>query len=203
MRKTTGRQLSGLGMATSPSALERLAIIHMPIDSIIPNPSNPRKHSRQQLRAIARSIEKFGFTAPIGVDRENKIIFGHGRLEAARLCGHKDVPVVRLEHLTEEQAKALMLADNKLTEGSTWDERQLAVVLNELKIELNFEIEVPGFEPPEIDRLLRALDPPDDSMEAADEFEVAEGPGDISSGRFVELGSPPSLLRERTGIDRL
>jgi DNA modification methylase len=191
MRKTTGRQLSGLGMATSPSALERLAIIHMPIESIIPNPSNPRKHSRQQLRAIARSIEKFGFTAPIGVDRENKIIFGHGRLEAARLCGHKDVPVVRLKHLTEEQAKALMLADNKLTEGSSWDERQLAVVLNELKIELNFEIEVPGFEPPEIDRLLRALDPPDDSMEAADEFEVAEGQA------ISRLGDSWSLDRHR------
>jgi ParB/RepB/Spo0J family partition protein len=191
MRKTTRQQPSGLGMATSPSALERLAIIHMPIDSIIPNPSNPRKHSPQQLRAIARSIEKFGFATPIGVDRENKIIFGHGRLEAARLCGHKDVPVVRLKHLTEEQAKALMLADNKLTEGSRWDERQLAVVLNDLKIELNFEIEVPGFEPPEIDRLLRTLDPPDELMEAADEFEVAEGQP------ISRLGDSWSLGRHR------
>jgi ParB-like chromosome segregation protein Spo0J len=133
MRKTTRQQLPELGMATSPSALERLAIIHIPIDSIIPNPSNPRKHSRQQLRAIARSIERFGFAAPIGVYRESKIIFGHGSLEAARLCGHKDVPVVRLNHLTDEQAKALMLADNKLTEGSRWDERQLAVVLKDLR----------------------------------------------------------------------
>ena len=133
MRKTTRQQLPELGMATSPSALERLAIIHIPIDSIIPNPSTPRKHSRQQLRAIARSIERFGFAAPIGVYRESKIIFGHGSLEAARLCGHKDVPVVRLNHLTDEQAKALMLADNKLTEGSRWDERQLAVVLKDLR----------------------------------------------------------------------
>ena len=84
-----------------------------------------------------------------------------------------------------------MLADNKLTEGSSWDERQLAVVLNELKIELNFEIEVPGFEPPEIDRLLRALDPPDDSMEAADEFEVAEGQA------ISRLGDSWSLDRHR------
>ena len=188
MRKTTRQQPSGLGIASTSSTLERLAIIHMPINSIIPNPSNPRKHSRQQLHAIARSIEKFGFATPIGVDRENKIIFGHGRLEAARLCGHKDVPVVRLRHLTEEQAKTLMLADNKLTEGSRWDERQLAVVLKDLTIELNFEIEIPGFEPPEIDQLLRILDPPDESMEAADEFEVAEGQPISRLGDLWSLG---------------
>jgi ParB-like nuclease domain len=186
MRKMT-RQQHPIDATTSRTALNRLAIIHTPIDSIIPNPSNPRKHSRLQLRAIARSIEKFGFTSPIGIDRENKIIFGHGRLEAARLCGHKDVPVVHLDHLTEEQAKALMLADNKLNEGSSWDERQLAVVLKDLKIELNFEIEVPGFEPPEIDRLLRTLDPPDES-EAADEFEAAEGPTTSRLGDLWSLG---------------
>ena len=160
MRKTTKRQLPALGMETSPSALDRPAIVHMPIASIIPDPSNPRKHSRQQIRAIARSIEKFGFVTPIGVDRENKIVFGHGRLEAARLCGHKDVPVVRLDHLTEEQAKALMLADNKLAKARAGIEGKLAIVLKELSDRTSTSrSRSTGFETPEIDRLLRISRP--------------------------------------------
>jgi ParB/RepB/Spo0J family partition protein len=111
MRKTTKRRPPALRAEASPTAY-RSAIVYLPIASIIPDPNNPRKHSRQQIRAIARSIEKFGFVVPIGVDRNNKVVFGHGRLEAAQLRGLKEVPVVRLDHLTEQQAKALMLADN-------------------------------------------------------------------------------------------
>ena len=91
MRKTTRQQLPSLGIATTPSALERLAIIHMPIDSIIPNPSNPRKHSRQQLRAIARSIEKFGFATPsasIARTKSFSVTAGSRRRDcaAAKMC---------------------------------------------------------------------------------------------------------------------
>jgi ParB/RepB/Spo0J family partition protein len=111
MLKTTKRRPPALRAEASPTAY-RSAIVYLPIASIIPDPNNPRKHSRQQIRAIARSIEKFGFVVPIGVDRNNKVVFGHGRLEAAQLRGLKEVPVVRLDHLTEQQAKALMLADN-------------------------------------------------------------------------------------------
>ena len=189
MRKTTKRRPPALRAEASPTAY-RSAIVHLPIASIIPDPNNPRKHSRQQIRAIARSIEKFGFVVPIGVDRNNKVVFGHGRLEAARLRGLKEAPVVRLDHLTEEQAKALMLADNKLAERSSWDHGKLAIVLKELSdTTLDFEIETTGFETPEIDLLIQSLDPPEELMAAADEFEVVEGQPVSREGDLWRLGS--------------
>src|ERR1700722_5787841 len=91
------------------------------IGDLIPDPDNPRKHGRAQIDAIARSIESFGFNAPILVDRNNKIVAGHGRYEAAQLLGIDKVPVILLDHLTPTQAKAYMLADNKLTDKWRWD----------------------------------------------------------------------------------
>lgn len=146
------------------------------LDRLEPDPSNPRRHSRQQVAAIARGIETFGFTAPILVDGKNRIVAGHGRLEAAKRLGLETVPVIRLEHLTEAQAKAYMLADNKLTDRSSWDDAKVAIVLKELsEIALDFEIEATGFEAPEIDFRIQSLEPPDAS-DSADEFDAAVGP---------------------------
>jgi ParB-like chromosome segregation protein Spo0J len=92
------------------------------ISDLVPAVHNPRKHSRAQIRAIARSIQAFGFNAPILVDRNRKIVADHGRYEAAKLIGLTQVPVVFLDHLTEVQAKAYMLADNKPTDRSTFDD---------------------------------------------------------------------------------
>ena len=75
------------------------------------DPSNPRRHSRQQIRAIARSVKGFGWLIPILVDAANRTIAGHGRYEAGRLR-LESVPVIRAEYLTREQAKAFMLADD-------------------------------------------------------------------------------------------
>src|ERR1700747_2757475 len=86
----------------------------VPIDAIRADPRNPRKHSRIQVRAIARSIDAFGFNAPILVDKRNQIVAGHGRYEAAQLLGLDRIPVISLDHLTEAQARAYLLADNKL-----------------------------------------------------------------------------------------
>ena len=147
----------------SRPAAQRAIITYQPLGSIVPDPSNPRKHSPQQIGAIARSIEAFGFNAPILVDRANRIVAGHGRYEAARLLALPEVPVIRLEHLSEHQAKAYMLADNKLTDRSSWDDRKVAIVLKELSdIALDFEIEATGFEPPEIDLRIQSLEPPDE-----------------------------------------
>src|ERR1700739_1042630 len=110
----------------------RSAIVYAPVSSLVSDPLNPRIHNRQQVRAIARSIEAFGFNAPILVARGDRIIAGHGRLEAAKLLGLQEVPTVRLKHLSDPQAKAYMLADNKLTDRSSWDEGQLALRLKEL-----------------------------------------------------------------------
>ena len=95
-------------------------MLFVAIGDLIPDPHNPRKHGRAQIDAIARSIESFGFNAPILVDKNNKIVAGHGRYEAAQLLGIDKVPVILLDHLTPTQAKAYLLADNKLTDRSTW-----------------------------------------------------------------------------------
>ena len=158
-------------------ATRQAIVSYLPIGSIVPDPGNPRKHSPKQIRAIANSIEAFGFNAPILVDNGNRIVAGHGRLEAAQLLGLAEAPVIRLEHLSEQQAKAYMLADNKLTDRSSWDDRKVAIVLKELSdITLDFEIEASGFEAPEIDLRIQSLEPPDESTDSADHFEFAHGP---------------------------
>jgi len=161
----------------SGNSSQRRVMTYLPIGSLIADPSNPRKHSPEQIRAIARSIDAFGFNAPVLVDRANRIVAGHGRYEAAKLLGLPDVSVIRLEHLSKQQAKAYMLADNKLTDRSSWDEDKLAISLKELsKIALDFEIEATGFEPPEIDLRIQSLEPPEDAADPADEFEASDGP---------------------------
>jgi DNA modification methylase len=113
---------------------------------------NPRIHSAKQLRQIARSIETFGFNVPVLIDGNLNVIAGHGRIMAAQLLGWKEVPTICLDHLTESQAKAFMIADNRLTENSTWDDRLLAEQLQELSaLDLDFSLEVIGFDMGEID----------------------------------------------------
>jgi ParB/RepB/Spo0J family partition protein len=107
---------------TATDVAARRQLLFVAIGDLTPDPQNPRKHGRAQISAIARSIESFGFNAPILVDKNNKIVAGHGRYEAAKLLGLDKVPIVSLDHLTPTQAKAYLLADNKLTDRSTWDE---------------------------------------------------------------------------------
>lgn len=103
-------------------------ISQVPLSSLVPYEKNAKKHPKKQVRQVADSIQAFGFNQPIVVDRNNVVIVGHGRLEAAKLLGMKKVPVLKLD-LTDDQAKAYRLADNKLNE-SEWD---MKLVIDELK----------------------------------------------------------------------
>jgi DNA modification methylase len=132
-------------------------VISAKIADLSPNPRNVRKHSSQQILEIARSIERFGFNNPVLVDEHNRILAGHGRVEAARLLGLKNIPTLRIEHLTETEKRAFVIADNKLAEKAGWDQETLAIELQEL-IDLNFEVELTGFEIPEIELLLDSTD---------------------------------------------
>jgi DNA modification methylase len=175
-------------ISTTSDVATRRQILFVAIGNLIPDPDNPRKHGRAQIRAIARSIEAFGFNAPILVDKKNKIVAGHGRHEAAILLGIDKVPVILLDHLTPSQAKAYMLADNKLTDRSTWDDPKLAIQLKELSdLVLDFDIEAIGFEPPEIDLRIQSLDSA--LEEADDQFELATGPVVSRTGDLWLLGS--------------
>jgi DNA modification methylase len=182
MKRTNTSTLSATNLAT------RRRLLFVAIGDLIPDPQNPRKHGRAQITAIARSIESFGFNTPILVDKNNKIIAGHGRYEAARLLGIEKVPVILLDHLTPTQAKAFMMADNKLTDRSTWDDNKLAIQLKELsELVLDFDIEAIGFEPPEIDLRIQSLDLA--LEEADDRFELATGPVVSRTGDLWLLGS--------------
>jgi len=151
-------------------------IVHLPVQDLQPDPGNPRQHKRTQIRAIARSIEAFGFNAPILISADGRVVAGHGRLEAAKLLGLKTVPAIRLEHLSKEQLKAYMIADNRLSERSSWDETQLALRLKELQdVVLTFELDAVGFESPEIDLRVQSLDDPE-AMDVADEFSLPQTP---------------------------
>ena len=119
------------------------------VESLIPYINNSRKHSDEQVAQIAASIKEFGWTNPILVDGDNGIIAGHGRLMAARKLEMDKVPVIELAHLTENQRKALIIADNKLGLNSSWDEQLLMLEIENLK-EADFNIDILGFDPSEI-----------------------------------------------------
>lgn len=161
---------------------------YRPVSDLIPNRRNPRKHTRAQIEAIARSINAFGFNAPILIDRDSNVIAGHGRLEAAIVLGLTEVPVICLDDLSEAQARAYMIADNRLTDRSSWDDGALAVHLKELsELALEFSIEATGFELPEIDLHIQSFDAPVDT-DNADEFDVATGPAVSRPGDIWHLG---------------
>jgi ParB-like nuclease domain len=169
-------------------AASRTQLKQMPIANLIPDPTNPRKHNRPQIRAIARSITVFGFNAPILIDRNKQIVAGHGRYEAAKLLNLTEVPVISLEHLSKDRARAYMLADNKLTDRSGWDDTKVAVHLKELsELVLDFDIEAIGFELPELDLRIQSLDQ-SDTADIADEFESVTGIATSIAGDLWLLG---------------
>src|SRR5580692_6720304 len=130
------------------------------IERLIPWAKNPRTHSETQVAQIAASIAEFGFNNPILVDTKAGIIAGHGRLLAARKLGLTEVPVIVLDHLSESQKRAYIIADNKLAENAGWDSELLRVELAALQEE-SFDISLIGFEDEELARLLAAQDAAD------------------------------------------
>lgn len=143
-----------------------LTVTTEPIGSLKPDPTNARSHSKRQIKQIAVSIEAFGFNVPLLVDRYGVIISGQGRWEAMNFLGRSHAPVIRLEHLTPEQARAFAIADNRLSDTSTWNDRQLAEHFKSLAaIELDFSLEATGFSMGEIDLRIEGLDDgdPDDN----------------------------------------
>lgn len=125
-------------------------VIDLSIDTLKPYPRNSRTHSQKQIRQIANSIERFGFTNPVLVSQDGEIIAGHGRVEAARLLGRRSVPTLCLAHLSAAERRAYVLADNKLALNAGWDREILAIELQAL-IDLEFDIELTGFSLAEVD----------------------------------------------------
>jgi DNA modification methylase len=166
------------------SSTTPLEINYLQTTSLKPDPRNPRLHTDKQVRQIAQSIKSFGFNVPLLIDDRQMVIAGHGRLLAARKMGWDTVPAIKLSHLTEPQRMAFLIADNRLTENSSWDERMLGEQLKVLsELNLDFDLEAIGFEVPEIDLLIDGLDTvaeqdPDDRLPAISGSAVS-GLGDL------------------------
>ena len=182
-----------LSMSNSTDqARYRVQVTYRPIFELKLDPRNPRRHSPKQIRQIARSMEAFGFVVPVLVDSDGKVIAGHGRVLACRLLGWTEVPTICLSHLSEGQAKALAIADNRLTENSVWDDRLLGQQFKDLsELELDFSLEVTGFEIGEIDLRIQglALDDSPEATDSADELDrIATGPLVSRPGDLFLLG---------------
>jgi len=194
------------------SALHDLHVEQRPIDSLRPRRGNPRTHSAKQIRQIADSIRTFGFTNPLLVDVTGTVIAGHGRLRAAKQLGMATVPTIRLDHLSKEQVRALVIADNRLAELAGWDQDLLALELQGLaELDLDFDLEVIGFETPEVDLLIghaakgQEADPADEVPAMDPEAPTvsrlgdlwAIGPHRLLCGDALDESAYARLLRDR------
>ena len=130
-----------------------MEIIFKKVKDLIPYVNNSRTHSEEQVNQICASINEFGFTNPLLIDEKDSIIAGHGRLMASKKLGMEEVPCIVLEGLTEAQKKAYIIADNKMALNAGWDEELLKIELENLK-ELDFDLELTGFNVDELDDIL-------------------------------------------------
>ena len=159
---------------------------------------NPRTHSRKQIRQIANSIARFGWTYPILVDESNLILAGHGRYEAALQLGQHEVPVIIVSDLSDAKKRALALADNKVAANAGWDRKLLAEELGELAEllpECNLDLQITGFEAAEIDGLLGDLVDPE--RDPADEISSLKKQAVSKRGDLWELGFSQAPVRRR------
>ena len=161
-------------MANSAPSLRLAKLIDLwPIDKCTPYTKNPRTHSDAQVAQIAASIREFGFTNPLLVDSNAGVIAGHGRLLAARKLQLAEVPVIVLDHLTESQKRAYIIADNKLAENAGWDDETLRSELAALQ-EADFDLGTIGFDDEELRRFFAEMD--EDATRGSDEEQTSEPP---------------------------
>jgi DNA modification methylase len=174
-----------------------LALEYLKVDELRLDPKHPHEHNKRQLRQIQRSIGRFGFCVPIIVDAANQVVCGVGRVLAAKAEGILVVPAIRLEHLSAAEAKALMLADNRLSQNAHWNPQLLGELFMELSAaDLDFELEITGFATAEIDAAIAALASPLDD-ERADAL-PPRGPAVSRVGDLWHLGEHRVLCADAT-----
>jgi len=166
------------------------------IEKLIPWAKNPRTHSDAQIAQIAASIEQFGFNNPILVDTKAGIIAGHGRLLAAQKLGLEEVPVIVLDHLSEAQKRAYIIADNQLALNAGWDEDLLRAELAALQAE-NFDVDLLGFEDEELARLLAAQEATEGLTDEDAVPELPQTPVSVTGDLWI-LGDHRLLVGDAT-----
>ncbi len=157
------------------------------ISKLIPYQNNARTHSKEQINKLRSSLREFGFVNPVIIDREYNVIAGHGRIAAAREEGITQVPCVFVDHLTEAQKKAYILADNRMALDAGWDEDLLRVELEALE-EMGYDLGLTGFD----DKELAVLFPAEEAKE--DDFDVD---AELQKPAFTKAGDVWTLGRHR------
>jgi DNA modification methylase len=151
------------------------------IDLLVPYARNARTHSKEQILQLRASLREFGFVNPVIVDKDLNIIAGHGRIIAAKDEGFTEVPCVFVEHLTEAQKRAYILADNRLAMNAGWDEEMLSVEIADLQA-ADFDVSLLGFDDAELNKLLGSADNvKDDNFDVDSELQkpAVTKPGDL------------------------
>ena len=175
----------------------KLKVEYVDIDTIKPYKNNAKLHPKEQIEQIKKSIENFGMNDPIGI-WNNEIVEGHGRILACKELGYKQIPVIKLDHLTDEERKSYIIAHNKLTMNSDFDIDILRTELENLK-ELDFDLDLTGFNVDELDDILGKNEEEQEIVE--DEVpEVPEEPK-AKLGDIYQLGSHRLMCGDSTSID--
>jgi DNA modification methylase len=176
----------------------QLNVKYRKVEDLIPYVNNSRKHSDEQVAQISASIKEFGWTNPILIDGANSIIAGHGRLMAARKLKMDEVPTIELDHLTDTQRKALVIADNKLALNADWDNTLLTIELDEL-LKDGFALDILGFNQDELAALLE----PEQIDGLTDEDAVPDVPEEPKTklGDIYQLGNHRLMCGDSTSID--
>lgn len=176
----------------------QLNVKYRKVEDLIPYVNNSRKHSDEQVAQISASIKEFGWTNPILIDGTNSIIAGHGRLMAARKLKIDEVPTIELDHLTDTQRKALVIADNKLALNADWDNTLLTIELDEL-LKDGFALDILGFNQDELAALLE----PEQVEGLTDEDAVPDVPEEPKTklGDIYQLGNHRLMCGDSTSID--
>ena len=156
----------------------------VPIGKLIPYVNNARTHSEDQITKLRSSLREFGFINPILIDREYNVIAGHGRLVAAKAENFSEVPCVYVDHLTDAQKKAYILADNRMAEDAGWDEELLRIEIESLQ-EQAFDLSLTGFDDDEIAGLFGDDEAEDDNF---DEDAALEAPAFVEPGDVWLIG---------------
>jgi DNA modification methylase len=169
------------------------------IEKLIPYAKNSRTHSDAQIAQIAASIKEFGFVNPVLIDEQDGIIAGHGRIMAARKLGIEEVPCIRLAHLTENQKRAYVIADNKLALNAGWDEEMLKLEIKDLEAS-DFDISLLGFDAEELENI---LDEPEITEGLTEDDEVPEPPEQpiTALGDVWVLGKHRLMCGDSTSIN--
>ena len=170
-----------------------MEIVYKKINELKPYENNSRTHDESQIKQICESIKEYGWTNPVLIDEKGMIIAGHGRVEGGKKLDIKEVPCIVLSGLTDAQKKAYVIADNKMALNAGWNEELLKTELENLK-ELDFDLELTGFNIDELDELFKEDEEEQEIVEDDFDIEPPEEPK-AKLGDIYQLGNHRLMCR--------